>query len=615
MQEETQLYEEVKDNLEQSDSNDRDSLEEFVTKEAEITDEDATKLLEAKANVYIDIDGKWKLELDDNGLEDETDDTAENCNIEDVKKEKDTFTFKKGEVSEEDAEEEKFEAKWCTPVSVRSDDSSSEDEKGPCLVPPGQGLDHKFSDGITWETIEEGNEEETDTEPDQKAVMNAVSEIHEKDAKKQELVNVALSSRPQSMHPTPGSGHTASVQEMGLEEVEEEEGGEGKEDQPEQLPELEGLPLAQSVVRNLELPHRSFTEDSMKPDEYEIMRQEIASICVRSLASFWEDLSKQVGGGGGQQSESPTIKKKWNSMPELKGQYAKRKLPDAPTLQKIRRLEDNHLDKEVVKSDFIVDDVDLCRSVSIKDRREMFENLDKKSKRDKKKQWSSMPSLKQEPRAPSPEKQKVTWQDEVPDWPEEIRPKPRARSPIKETTRSTLDRPMNLLPPQPSLVTTNAVQSPGPEELYSSSDSVCSSATSSSTVIPSTLAAQKLPSLLEDSAGEIYTGPQGKADKLFVVANGAEVPLTPLQVRKTVFESSKLQPRRMQTPGRRNGEEARSWEAGHAGEGLGMRFRNGNLSLPADLVKSSKLSYLEEEKEILRNINIVKHAKKRFLDA
>ena len=57
----------------QSDNYDRDSLEEFVAKEAEVTEE-AEK---STANTYIDIDGKWKLELEDNGLEEETNDHEE----------------------------------------------------------------------------------------------------------------------------------------------------------------------------------------------------------------------------------------------------------------------------------------------------------------------------------------------------------------------------------------------------------------------------------------------------------------------------------------------------------------------------------------------------------
>ena len=59
----------------------------------------------AKPNVYIDIDGKWKLELNDNSLEEES------------------------IVDEVNGEEQEETVKWCTPVSVISDDSSSEDEK------------------------------------------------------------------------------------------------------------------------------------------------------------------------------------------------------------------------------------------------------------------------------------------------------------------------------------------------------------------------------------------------------------------------------------------------------------------------------------------------------
>merc|ERR1712113_1265264 len=135
-------------------------------------------------------------------------------------------------------------------------------------------------------------------------------------------------------------------------------------------------------------------------------------------------------------------------------------------------------DVEVVKSDYVVDDVELCRSVSIKDRREMFESLEKQSRREKKKHWSSMPSLKHERRLPSPEKVRVTWQDE-----KEV--EMRERLPVKEARKMLQElTPSQILPPVTPLVVTNVV-SPGREELNSSSDSLNSSLTSSSTVIPS----------------------------------------------------------------------------------------------------------------------------------
>ena len=65
---------------------------------------------------------------------------------------------------EDDEDEAEYEVKWCTPVGVRSDESSSEDEKGPTFALNQHPVDHKFSDGIVWETIEECEEEETEAE-------------------------------------------------------------------------------------------------------------------------------------------------------------------------------------------------------------------------------------------------------------------------------------------------------------------------------------------------------------------------------------------------------------------------------------------------------------------
>merc|ERR1712226_1386370 len=124
----------------------------------------------------------------------------------------------------------------------------------------------------------------------------------------------------------------------------------------------------------------------MKLEEYESMQEEVSNISVKNLATFWEDLSKQVQGELVRQ-ESPSIRKKWNSMPELKTQVVKRKLPDATTQKKVRKIEEKgeegKVDKEnreIIKSNYIVNDVDLCRSVSIKDRREMFESFEMKTR-------------------------------------------------------------------------------------------------------------------------------------------------------------------------------------------------------------------------------------------
>ena len=72
-----------------------------------------------KPNVYIDIDGKWKLELGGAALGEET-----NVDEEKTKNEEEAEVGSERE-EEEEAEEECGEVKWCQPVSVISDDSSS----------------------------------------------------------------------------------------------------------------------------------------------------------------------------------------------------------------------------------------------------------------------------------------------------------------------------------------------------------------------------------------------------------------------------------------------------------------------------------------------------------
>ena len=57
-----------------------------------------------------------------------------------------------------EAEEEEGIVKWCQPVSVISDESSSSDDERVKLCYPVHGEGHKFSDGIVWETIEEEEE-------------------------------------------------------------------------------------------------------------------------------------------------------------------------------------------------------------------------------------------------------------------------------------------------------------------------------------------------------------------------------------------------------------------------------------------------------------------------
>ena len=590
--------EDAKDKPLHSDNYDRDSLEEFVAKEAEVREETETM---SSANAYIDIDGKWKLELEDNGLEEETNDHEEKGK-EDEEEVKYQESGQTNPEKDEEEEEEEYEVKWCTPVGVRSDESSSEDEKGPSFG-TNQPSDHRFSDGIVWETIEECDEEETESEGCMQSGIKVQEEVGQK------AVDPPMCQEVVQQQAAKGLRMGAFAQPViGGRMAGWEGGGESS-----QLPAgLQGLRNgSQSANCTLDPLNQRITREDMRPEEYEAMHEEVGNISVRNLATFWEDLTRRVVGEEAQQTESSSIKKKWNSMPELKGQIVKRKLPEATTQQKVRKIEDpedkepQYKEIEVVKSGYVVDDVELCRSVSIKDRREMFESLEKQSRREMKKQWSSMPSLKHERRLPSPEKAKVSWQDE-----KEV--EMRERLPVKEMKKKTLQEltPSQVLPPVTPLVVTNVVSSPGREELNSSSDSLSSSLTSSSTVIPSTNQALDLASLQEDSAGEIYTGPPlpGQDFHLFVVENGTEVPLTPLSQRKSLFERPDSEGRR----GWEGNQQTRSWEKPVV---VGNVEKNSSDSLPTELVRSSSRSYIEEEQDVLQNINVVRRVKMRFLDS
>ena len=581
----------------QCDNYDRDSLEEFVAKEAEVTEE-TEKLTKSSANAYVDTDGKWKLELEDNGLEEETNDHEERGRED----EEEVEYRESGKIDPEQGEEEEeqeYEVKWCTPVGVRSDESSSEDEKGSSFG-TSQPADHKFSDGIVWETIEECDEDETESECCTQPGFKVQEEVGQK------AVDPPMCQEIIQQQPVKGLRMGVFAQPVVAERMEGWEGGGASS----QLSGLQGLrngsPSISANCTLNPLSQRTKRED-MRPEEYEAMHEEVGNISVRNLATFWEDLTRRVAGEEAEHTESSNIKKKWNSMPELKGQIVKRKLPEATTQQKVRKIEDPEdeeppfKDIEVVKSDYVVDDVELCRSVSIKDRREMFESLEKDSRREMKKQWSSMPSLKHERRMPSPEKARVSWQDE-----KEV--EMRERLPVKEKTLQELT-PSQVLPPVTPLVVTNVVSSPGREELNSSSDSLSSSLTSSSTVIPSTNQAWELASLQEDSAGEIYTGLPlpGQDFHLFVVENGTEVPLTPLSQRKSFFEKPNSEGGREWE----GSQQTRSWEKPVVT--VGKSEDKSSESLPTELVRSSSRSYIEEEQDVLQNINVVRRVKMRFL--
>merc|ERR1711915_323743 len=302
------------------------------------------------------------------------------------------------------------------------------------------------------------------------------------------------------------------------------------------------------------------------------IKDEIGTISVKNMAKFWEEVSKKIMEEASK--AEPKIQKKWNSMPDLKDRFEKRKLPLGPTDNPHKKhemkeenifLEQPHIsDKNIVKSDEIIDDVDLCRSVSIRDRKQMFEMMAKQARKEKKKQWSSMPSLKQDihqSRATSPsERGKVHWEDDIrsgeEDTVEASRP-PRGKPPVKEIMKnfeviksrqhlsvtkhneiSNRYSHSRLKSPVSPLLHTNEVFS-YKDDFHSSSESISSSLTSASTVVPRS---PGILSMLEDSGGEIYTDSTGNSHDehgLFVVENGTEFALTPVNKRKSIFEVHK----------------------------------------------------------------------------
>ena len=87
-------------------------------------------------------------------------------------------------------------------------------------------------------------------------------------------------------------------------------------------------------------------------------------------------------------------------MPNLK-KIESHRLPDVPKFRDdFHSLEPEEQEERVKSSLGDNEDIELCRSVSIKDRRKMFEHFAKKSNLEKGRNWRSMPALdKQQDRA------------------------------------------------------------------------------------------------------------------------------------------------------------------------------------------------------------------------
>ena len=564
-----------------------------------------------KPNVYIDIDGKWKLELGGAALGEETnvdEEKTENYEEAEVGSERE-------EEEEEEAEEECGEVKWCQPVSVISDDSSSSEEDRVKLCYPVHSEGHKFSDGIVWETIEEEEEEVSSSESDSTEItMNGGAESGnmkidfnegnvmqggEGDTPgKKEVAQLQLqqSHKPFITELTrvnkPGRG---SVREMDTEDY-------------------------QSPVEDDE-EAQSQSEDDEK--DCPVSKEELGNISVKNLARFWEEVSKKVSDEA--DKVEAVVPKKWNSMPNLKDKFEKRQLPVVPSSKL------GPAPSKVVKSDEVIDDVDLCRSVSLRDRKQLFEMLSKQTKREKAKQWSSMPSLKEErklPLLPSSAKTRVRWEDQGDEededeederaekgfvWESELR----GRSPVRELMKSFEQLPQHppayhRSPASPQVRTNELFGLK--DENYSSSDSITSSITSSSisTVI------QRSPrpaSLYDESAGEIYTERNNSTNQdqaLYVVENGLEYSLPPLTSRKSVFEHQTLELDRIKQTVTTGREATRSLSS-HTDNLINHHHPN-LQSNEMDRIKSSNVPYIEEEKDILKNINVVQSLKSKFLN-
>jgi len=111
---------------------------------------------------------------------------------------------------------------------------------------------------------------------------------------------------------------------------------------------------------------------------------------------------------------------------------------------------------------------------------------------------------------------------------------------------------------------------------------------------------------------------------LYILENGAEFSLTPLNKRKYAFEpysgsrSGTRDHRRTQRRLNRQEEPGREDLKGLVySRGVGAVKSPVEVNIlpgPVNYVRSSQVPYIEEEKSILENINIVRSAKQRFLN-
>ena len=447
--------------------------------------------------------------------------------------------------------------KWCVPASATSDETTSsassdeEEEVKPQFSAPIVGDGHKFSDGIVWETIEECDEEDISSNESEKAdiAMNPVQKKAEvvdmksdsnegsgmtrepSQGKKDRLlshkpfINPLTRVNKQERDPKVGFLTTVSKEPVSEMDIDKEHSWNSKKFSSEtdlhlteEPPSNHNFSLSTESIKEYfepkPVPSKFQCEDiiegdecSLCPDKKEppVKKEEIGNISVKNLAKFWEEVSKK---DLVDKNPKDPIQKKWNSMPNLK---ERRHLPMRPILHNTPSVKREAAIKyvDIVKSDDPIDDVDLCRSISLRDRKHQFEMMAMETKREKSKQWKSMPSLnKEKVKQDVSNKAKVHFEDDENTSSKDLSSESRGRSPVRELMK-------NFQPSQP-LVFVKRGQSPvSPilktnelsfkDESLSSSDSLSSSMTGSSmsTVI------SKPVSMMDDSSGEIYTDRQG----------------------------------------------------------------------------------------------------------
>ncbi len=146
------------------------------------------------------------------------------------------------------------------------------------------------------------------------------------------------------------------------------------------------------------------------PESSEILE---SAYCVRNMAQFWEEFCLRVQQEAELLTSTPTPnsnsnstpsmnRKKWKSMPDLEESHEQRKQASSTSSREDLSMANttSSADNQVIKFDDVVDDLEVCKTVSIRERCQLFEHLAARAASEAKqlmparRQWSSMPSLK-----------------------------------------------------------------------------------------------------------------------------------------------------------------------------------------------------------------------------